>query len=56
MDSWEKDGVKHQKLKVRAATIKFLSQGDRPTGGTVREEQEQPAAPMAEDDPGDIPF
>ena len=25
MDSWEKDGVKHQKLKVRAATIKFLS-------------------------------
>ena len=56
MDSWEKDGQKHQKLKVRAATIKFLSQGDRPTGGTVREEQEQPAAPMAEDDPGDIPF
>ena len=56
MDSWEKDGVKHQKLKVRAATIKFLSQGDRPTGGTVREEQEQPAAPMAEDDPGDITF
>ena len=56
MDSWEKDGVKHQKLKVRAATIKFRSQGGGPTGGTVREEQEQPAAPMAEDDPGDIPF
>ena len=23
MDNWEKDGVKHQKLKVRASTIKF---------------------------------
>lgn len=33
MDSWEKDGVKHQKLKVRASTIKFLPQGDRLNGG-----------------------
>lgn len=24
MDTWEKDGVRHQKLKVRAMTIKFL--------------------------------
>ncbi len=29
MDTWEKDGVRHQKLKVRASTIKFLPQGDR---------------------------
>ena len=56
MDSGAQDGVKPQKLKGRPATTKFLSQGDRPTVGTVREEQEQPAAPMAEDDPGDIPF
>ena len=25
MDTWEKDGVKHEKLKIRATTLKFLS-------------------------------
>ena len=24
MDSWEKDGMKHQKLKIRALTVKFM--------------------------------
>ena len=24
MDSWEKDGQKHQKLKIRAMTVKFM--------------------------------
>jgi single-strand DNA-binding protein len=24
MDSWERDGVKHQKLKIRAMTVKFM--------------------------------
>ena len=33
MDSWEKDGVKHQRLKVRASTIKFLPRGERFAGG-----------------------
>lgn len=33
MDTWERDGVKHQKIKVRATLIKFLSRGDRPNGG-----------------------
>ena len=55
MDTWEKDGVKHQKLKVRASTIKFLSQGDRPSGG-VQQKEPEPAAPAMESDPDDIPF
>lgn len=61
MDSWEKDGVRHQKLKVRASTIKFLPKGDRlaggqpgimrpPEGGTM------PAQPMVEPDTDEIPF
>ena len=29
MDNWEKDGVRHQKLKVRANTIKFLPPVER---------------------------
>ena len=29
MDTWEKDGIRHQKLKVRATAVKFLSRGDR---------------------------
>lgn len=33
MDVWDKDGVRHQKLKVRANTIKFLPKGDRLAGG-----------------------
>ena len=53
MDSWEKDGVKHQKLKVRASTIKFLPQGDRLAGGS---KQEIPVMAMTESESEDIPF
>lgn len=61
MDTWEKDGVRHQKLKVRATTIKFLPQGERLT--PVQRPQAAPApqdpAPASnplESDPDDIPF
>ena len=52
MDSWEKDGVKHQKLKVRATVIKFLAaKAERPAASAA------PApAPAMESDPDDIPF
>ena len=63
MDTWEKDGFKHQKLKVRASTIKFLPQGDRLNGGP-RQQQPQswqavepmPSTNPLESDPDDIPF
>ena len=55
MDSWEKDGVKHQKLKVRASTIKFLPQGDRLAGGP-RSAEIPVAAAVPESDPDEIPF
>ena len=32
MAQWEKDGVKHQKLKIRASNIKFLPKGSRFNG------------------------
>lgn len=55
MDSWEKDGVKHQKLKVRANTIKFLPKGDRFANGP--KPAVEPVAPETpESDPADIPF
>lgn len=62
MDSWEKDGVKHQKLKVRASTIKFLPQGDRMNGGSAqqqpaaRQEAYAPVVSASESDADDIPF
>ena len=64
MYTWEKDGQKHQKLKVRASTIKFLAQGDRLNGGPQQRPQWQPSpmenAPSQdsslESDPDDIPF
>lgn len=61
MDTWEKDGVKHQKLKVRASTIKFLPKGDRLAGGPAGAARSEQAAPHAganplESDPDDIPF
>ena len=66
MDTWEKDGVKHQRLKVRASTIKFLPQGDRLNGGPagqqrLQSQQQQPVEAMPavnalESDPDDIPF
>ena len=55
MDTWEKDGVKHQKLKVRASTIKFLPKGDRLNGGSPRS-VEPVVAEAPESDSSDIPF
>ncbi len=62
MDTWEKDGVRHQKLKVRALTIKFLApKGEmRSQQGAPAQRQEapvaQPAPEAAESDPTDLPF
>ena len=64
MDTWEKDGVRHQKLKVRATTIKFLPQGDRLMSPQVQQQQESHSPAMQnplqgsslEGDPDDIPF
>lgn len=65
MDTWEKDGVKHQKIKVRAMTIKFLPRGDRLAGGPNRGDRVATAPAMAQEssylnslegDPEDIPF
>ena len=62
MDTWEKDGVRHQKLKVRALTIKFLApKGEsRPQHGAFAQRPDAPVAQSApeavESDPGDLPF
>ena len=59
MDTWEKDGVRHQKLKVRAVTIKFLSPREsRPQQGAPapRPEAPAPSANPLESDPEDLPF
>ena len=60
------EGVRHQKLKDRASTIKFLPQGDRLGGSPQgRDQQHSPRdygrGPMVADamepgDDGDIPF
>lgn len=57
MDTWEKEGVRHQKLKVRASTIKFLPQGDR-LGGVQQQREPAPSQEVAaiEQDTDDIPF
>ena len=55
MDSWEKDGVKHQKLKVRANTIKSLPKGDRFANGP-KPVAEPVASETSEGDSADIPF
>jgi len=55
MDTWEKDGVKHQKLKVRANTIKFLPKGDRFAAGP-KPAGEPVAADAPESEASDIPF
>ena len=58
MDSWEKDGVRHEKLKVRSSTIKFLTKCNRQSPAGPR----PPAGEIAavgnslESDPDDIPF
>ncbi len=58
MDTWEKDGVRHQKLKVRANTIKFLPRGERYPGAAAAAETVQPfnVAGALENDPDEIPF
>ena len=66
MDSWEKDGIKHQKLKVRANTIKFLTRGDRMGGSGAQQQsaasqqqdafQPQQSASSLDGDSDEIPF
>ena len=62
MDTREKDGVRHQKLKVRALTIKFLApRGEQRQQAVYAQRQETaPAAPAPasglESDPEDLPF
>jgi single-strand DNA-binding protein len=55
MDTWEKDGVKHQKLKVRASTIKFLPKGERLNAGAPKP-ADSVAAETPESDSSEIPF
>ena len=55
MDTWERDGVKHQKLKVRASTIKFLPKGDR-LGGAPKAAEPAVAVEAPETENTDIPF
>ena len=50
MDSWEKDGVKHQKLKVRANNIKFLF----PTGDRDRSPYSPGPRPGPQTGPGQL--
>ena len=42
MAQWEKDGVKHQKLKVRAQNIKFLSKTVKTKTGDKNEMKKNP--------------
>ncbi len=63
MDSWEKDGVRHQKLKVRAATIKFLPIGEhrlvenKDVGMSDASSTQASRDPEVVDtDPEDVPF
>ena len=60
MDTWEKEGVRHQKLKVRATTIKFLAPKGDQRQQYHRQDQQQPAqvpaANALESDPEDLPF
>lgn len=62
MDTWEKDGVRHQKLKVRALTIKFLApKGEtRSQQGAFAQRSDativQSAPEPTEADPSDLPF
>ena len=57
MDTWEKDGVKHSALKVRATAVKFLSsRGDRPAAAAPASvPASEPTASGSEED-STIPF
>ncbi len=58
MDQWERDGVRHQKLKVRASTIKFLPRGERYSNNVAANEAASPfaAANEIDNETDEIPF
>ena len=57
MDSWEKDGVRHQKLKVRASTIKFLPPVERLAQKPLNDQSPAQSVQISsEGDQDDIPF
>ena len=49
MSQWEKDGVKHQKLKIRASNIKFLPRNGK-FGGVQKDGGKNGAARHSEQD------
>ena len=49
MAQWEKDGVKHQKLKIRASNIKFLPKGNRFGNSDKKGKGQRDAKPTEED-------
>ena len=52
MDTWEREGVRHQKLKIRATTIKFLPRPDRSQSPRQMDAMQS----ASDDDGGEIPF
>ena len=58
MDSWEKDGQKHQKLKIRAMTVKFMPlpapNQSRLTGEPIAQGGQAAGTPPAMPPSGDI--
>ena len=58
MDSWEKDGQKHQKLKIRAMTVKFMPlpapNQSRLTGEPIAQGGQGAGTPSAMPPSGDI--
>ena len=46
MAQWEKDGIKHQKIKIRASNIKFLPKGTRFSKGKNNKEDAPSADAM----------
>ena len=52
MDTWEREGVRHQKLQIRATPIKFPPRPARPQSPRQRDQMTS----ASEDDGGEIPF
>ena len=55
MDTWEREGVRHQKLKVRATTIKTIKFLPRPDRSQSPRQMDQMQS-ASDDDGGEIPF
>lgn len=51
LEQWEKDGTKHQKISIRASSLKFIPQNAKPYNNNGRSKETAPEPAVGSEEP-----